>query len=84
VLDELGWLGHVEVEAEHPGKSVGARIDDGKIGVAVFADDFRSMRPFAERDNTNIVSWTEHEHGGHFASMEVPQELAGAIRAFYA
>jgi hypothetical protein len=52
--------------------------------VAVFADDFRSMRPFAERDNTDIVSWTEHPRGGHFASMEVPEELAGAIRAFYA
>jgi pimeloyl-ACP methyl ester carboxylesterase len=65
-------------------KSVEARVNEGRIGVAVFADDFRSMRPFAERDNTNIVSWTEHEHGGHFASMEVPEELAGAIRAFYA
>jgi len=49
----------------------------------VFADDFRSMRPFAERDNTNIVSWTEHPAGGHYASMEVPAELAAAIRGFY-
>ncbi len=59
-------------------------MNDGAIGVAVFADDFRSMRPFAERDNTNIVSWTEHPRGGHFAAMEVPEELAGAIRGFFA
>ncbi len=42
------------------------------------------MRPFAERDNTNIVSWTEQPRGGHFASMEVPDVLAEEIRAFYA
>lgn len=65
-------------------KSVEARVNEGRIGVAVFADDFRSMRPFAERDNTNIVSWTEHPTGGHFAAMEVPEELGRAIRTFYA
>ena len=59
-------------------------VNDGPIGVTVFADDFKSMRPFAERDNTNIVSWTEHPRGGHFASMEVPQDLVEEIRAFYA
>lgn len=65
-------------------QAVEARVNEGRIGVAVFADDFQTMRPFAERDNTNIVSWTEHPEGGHFASMEVPGELASAIRAFYA
>lgn len=60
------------------------RVNEGRIGVAVFADDFRSMRPFAERDNLDIVSWTEHPRGGHFAAMEVPEELAAAIRQFYA
>lgn len=65
-------------------KAVEARVNEGRIGVAVFADDFRSMRPFAERDNTNIVSWTEHPKGGHYAALEVPEELAGAIRRFYA
>ena len=65
-------------------QAVEPRVNDGRIGVAVFADDFRTMRPFAERDNTDIVSWTEHPEGGHFASMEVPEELAAAIRGFYA
>lgn len=64
-------------------RNVEPRVNDGAIGVAVFADDFRSMRPFAERDNTNIVSWTEHPRGGHFASMEVPEELAAAVREFF-
>jgi pimeloyl-ACP methyl ester carboxylesterase len=58
-------------------------VNNGPIGVTVFADDFKSMRPFAERDNTNIVSWTERPRGGHFAAMEVPQDLAEEIRAFY-
>ena len=64
--------------------AVEPQVNEGRIGVAVFADDFRSMRPFAERDNADIVSWTEHAEGGHYAAMEVPAELAGAIRAFYA
>ena len=72
------------VQAYRAEQAVEPRVNDGRIGVAVFADDFRTMRPFAERDNTDIVSWTEHAEGGHFASMEVPEELAGAIRGFYA
>lgn len=68
----------------HADRDGEARVNEGRIGVAVFADDFRSMRPFAERDNTDIVSWTEHPRGGHFAAMEVPEDLAGAIREFYA
>lgn len=67
----------------HADRDLEARVNEGRIGVAVFADDFRSMRPFAERDNTDIVSWTEHPAGGHYASMEVPAELAAAIRGFY-
>ena len=59
-------------------------VNNGPIGVTVFADDFRSMRPFAERDNTDIVSWTERPRGGHFAAMEVPDDLVEEIRAFYA
>lgn len=64
-------------------RNVEARVNEGPIGVTVFADDFKSMRPFAERDNTNIVSWTEQPRGGHFASIEVPDVLAEEIRAFY-
>src|SRR6478735_7671312 len=71
------------VQAYRAEQAVEPRVNEGRIGVAVFADDFRTMRPFAERDNTDIVSWTEHPEGGHFASMEVPEALAGAIRGFF-
>ena len=82
----LEWLTNTSVGASlfhYTEKDVAPRVNHGPIGVAVFADDFRSIRPFAERDNTNIVSWTEHPRGGHFAAMEVPDELAAAIREFY-
>jgi pimeloyl-ACP methyl ester carboxylesterase len=83
----LQWLTNTSAGAvllHHLEKDVPARVNDGPIGVAVFADDFKTIRPFAERDNTNIVSWTEHPRGGHFASMEVPDELARVLREFFA
>jgi pimeloyl-ACP methyl ester carboxylesterase len=83
----LYWLTNTSsgaVRYHYSEKSVEATVNEGPIGVTVFADDFKSMRPFAERDNTNIVSWTEQPRGGHFASMEVPDVLVGEIRAFYA
>jgi pimeloyl-ACP methyl ester carboxylesterase len=51
-------------------------------GVAVFPNDFRSIRTFAERAN-NIVHWSEFEEGGHFAAMETPELLTQDIRAFF-
>ncbi|WP_444663013.1 epoxide hydrolase family protein [Cellulomonas sp. CW35] len=59
------------------------QVSHGRTGVSVFADDFKTIRPFAERDNTNIVQWTEHERGGHFASMEVPDVLVDDLRTFF-
>lgn len=83
----LYWLTNSSagaVRTYHADRDAEPRVNTGRIGVAVFADDFRSMRPFAERDNTDLVSWTEHPRGGHFAAMEVPEELAAAIRGFFA
>lgn len=60
------------------------RINHAPTGVAVFADDFQTIRVFAERDNDNIVHWSRFPEGGHFAAMEVPDVLAGDIRAFFA
>ena len=51
-------------------------------GVAVFPQDFRSVRSFAERSN-NIVHWTEMPHGGHFAASEAPDLLVEDIRKFF-
>ena len=51
-------------------------------GVAVFPNDFRSVRSFAERSN-NIVHWTEMSRGGHFAASDAPDLLAEDIRKFF-
>ncbi|MGX7824613.1 epoxide hydrolase family protein [Actinokineospora sp. 24-640] len=61
-----------------------APVNTAPTGVAVFADDFQTIRVFAERDNTNIVHWSRFERGGHFAALEVPDVLAEDIRAFFA
>src|SRR3954464_9269049 len=59
------------------------QVSGARTGVAVFADDFRTIRAFAERDNGNIVHWSYFERGGHYAAMEVPDVLAADIRAFF-
>lgn len=51
-------------------------------GVAVFPEDFRSVRSFAERSN-KIVHWTEMPRGGHFAASERPELLVDDIRKFF-
>jgi hypothetical protein len=59
------------------------QVSAARTGVAVFADDFRTIKAFAERDNANIVHWSHFERGGHYAAMEVPDVLAADIRAFF-
>ncbi|MWB99854.1 alpha/beta fold hydrolase [Agromyces sp. MMS17-SY077] len=59
-------------------------INHAPTGVAVFADDFQTIRAFAERDNDAIVHWSRFPEGGHFAALEVPDVLVGDIRAFFA
>lgn len=71
------YLENARAEAE-------PRVSTATTGVAVFADDFQTIRVFAERDNANIVHWSRFERGGHFAALEVPEVVAGDIRAFFA
>lgn len=54
------------------------------MGVAVFADDFQTIRPFAERDHHNLVHWSEFDRGGHYSGHDAPELLAGDLRAFFA
>jgi hypothetical protein len=61
-----------------------ASVNHSRMGVAVFHDDFKTIRSFAERDNDNIVHWSEFPDGGHYAALERPAELAGDIHAFFA
>lgn len=56
----------------------------GRLGVAVFADDFRTIRSLAERDNSRIEHWSEFPRGGHFAAMEVPGDVVADLRTFFA
>jgi pimeloyl-ACP methyl ester carboxylesterase len=51
-------------------------------GVAVFKNDFHSIRRFAERAN-NIVHWSVFDRGGHFAASDAPDLLVGELREFF-
>jgi epoxide hydrolase len=62
----------------------GPVVSHGRIGVAVFADDFQTIRPLAERDNTRIEHWAEYPTGGHYAALEVPDVLVADLRTFFA
>ncbi|GLW93205.1 epoxide hydrolase family protein [Actinokineospora globicatena] len=61
-----------------------ATVNTTPTGVAVFANDFQTIRTFAERDNSAIVHWSRFDHGGHFAALEVPELVASDIRTFFA
>ena len=58
-------------------------VSTARTGVAVFADDFQTIRAFAERDNTNIVHWSRFDTGGHYAAMEQPAVVVGDLRTFF-
>jgi pimeloyl-ACP methyl ester carboxylesterase len=60
-----------------------AAVNGSRTGVAVFADDFQTIRVFAERDNSAIVHWSRFPEGGHFAVLEVPDVVAADIRTFF-
>jgi len=71
------YFENARVEAE-------PQINHAPTGVAVFKDDFQTIRVFAERDNANIVHWSRFDEGGHFAALERPAVLAADIREFFA
>ena len=53
------------------------------LGLANFANDFQSIRPFAERDHKNIVQWSEFACGDHHAPQTAPEVLIGDLRKFF-
>ncbi|GAA4892167.1 epoxide hydrolase family protein [Actinomycetospora straminea] len=59
------------------------RVSAARTGVQVFADDFQTIKVFAERDNTGIVHWSRHSRGGHFAALEVPEAIVADLRVFF-
>jgi pimeloyl-ACP methyl ester carboxylesterase len=52
-------------------------------GVAIFAEDFQSVRRFADRDHKGIVSWNHYDRGSHFSPHDAPDLLLDDIRAFF-
>jgi len=50
-------------------------------GVAVFAADM-SVRSIIDPDGS-LAHWTEHDRGGHFPAMEVPDLLVQDVRTFF-
>ncbi|GAA1555667.1 epoxide hydrolase [Kribbella hippodromi] len=59
------------------------QLNHARTGVAVFTDDFKTIRPLAERDNTNITHWTTFPKGGHFAALECPADVVTDLRTFF-
>ena len=59
-------------------------VSSGRLGVAVFQDDFQTIRSLAERDNANIQHWSEFQRGGHFAVLENPEAIVADLRVFFA
>jgi pimeloyl-ACP methyl ester carboxylesterase len=58
---------------------------DVPSGVLIPAEcDMPAPRAWGERHLQNLVHWTVLDKGGHFPALEVPDALAGDIRAFYA
>jgi epoxide hydrolase len=53
------------------------------IGLANFANDFQSLRRFAERDHPNILSWNTYETGGHYGAHQEPELFTADMRAFF-
>lgn len=70
-------------ENAHDSEATSPVPNDMPTGLAVFGDDFKSIRKFAERDNTNIIHWSEFERGTHFAAYDQPTALAGDLQAFF-
>jgi pimeloyl-ACP methyl ester carboxylesterase len=67
-----------DARAQHPGEPTTV-----PIGLAGFANDFKSIRRFAERDHQNIVQWHTYDAGGHYAAHEVPEIFAKDVREFF-
>ena len=74
--------GRYHYEEAHAGTE--PAVNAAPTGVMVFADDFKTIRVFAERDNSNIVHWSEFDKGGHFAALELPEVATDDIRRFFA
>ncbi len=82
LTNTYGSAARYHYEEQHAGAE--PVLSTGRIGVAVFRDDFQTIRSLAERDNAGIAHWTELPRGGHFAALEVPEDVVADLRVFFA
>ncbi|MCE5287897.1 MAG: epoxide hydrolase [Nocardiaceae bacterium] len=82
LTNTYGSAARYHYEESHAGAE--PAVSTGRIGVAVFKDDFQTIRSLAERDNKRIEHWSEFGRGGHFAAMEVPEDVVADLRVFFA
>jgi pimeloyl-ACP methyl ester carboxylesterase len=61
----------------------GAKKENSGVPTAalVLAHDV-AIRRYVERDH-NVTRWTDVDHGGHFAALEVPDLLISDVREFF-
>lgn len=77
----LGWSArfyYEDAKAERPTEPTTV-----PIGLAGFANDFQSIRRFADRDHKKIAQWHTYNVGGHYAAHQVPEILAKDVREFF-
>lgn len=57
--------------------------NDTPTAVAVFPNDFRSVRSFAARSHSRLVQWTQMPRGGHFANETDPGLVVDDLHRFF-
>lgn len=70
-------------EDAHSGAGYRDEPNKTPTAVAVFPQDFRTIRACAQRAS-NIVRYTEFDRGGHFAYTTDPDLVVGDVREFFA
>ena len=53
------------------------------VGLAEFAEDLHTVKRYAERDHSNIVSWNTYDTGGHYAAHQATDLVVEDLRAFF-
>jgi epoxide hydrolase len=67
----------------HPTADAPTEPTGTPTGVAIFAEDFQSVRKLVDRDHSNIVSWNHYDRGSHFSPHDAPDLLLADIREFF-
>lgn len=78
-----GSAANIYLEDLRSGAGDDSRRNDVPTGVAVFPDDFRSVKAFASVNN-KIVHWTQMPKGGHFAGVSDSDLLSADVARFFA